>query len=100
LRVDGEPRLDPPPTLDDRERTLFNQIVQDCPPTHFQKSDAPLLTAYVQSILLSQHAIKRAAKDPLALATWEKSTRMHATLDTRLRLAPQSRVDPKTLQRN
>jgi hypothetical protein len=101
LRVDGEPpRLDPPSTLDDRERTLFVQIVEACAPTHFAKSDVHLLIAYVQSILLSQQAIKWAAKDPsAALATWEKSTRMQATLATRLRLAPQSWLDAKTLAR-
>jgi hypothetical protein len=59
----------------------------------------PLLVSYVQATLLSRQAIKNAGKDTVALATWEKATRMQATLATRLRLAPQSRMDPKTLAR-
>jgi hypothetical protein len=60
---------------------------------------APLLAAYVQSILPSRSAVKHAGKDPAALALWEKSTRMTATLATRLRLSPQSRLDPKSVGR-
>jgi hypothetical protein len=31
--------------------------------------------------------------------TWEKAVRMQAVLATKLRLAPQARVDPKTVGR-
>jgi hypothetical protein len=98
--VNGEPaRLDPPRNLTEDEQSLFVQIIQACSPRHFVVSDLPLLVSYVQATLLSRQAIKNAAKDMGALATWEKATRMQATLATRLRLAPQSRVDPKTLAR-
>jgi hypothetical protein len=80
--VDGSsPRLRPPEHLDDRERALFVELINACAPQHFVKSDAPLLAAYVQSILLSRSAVKHAGKDPAALALWEKSTRMTATLE-------------------
>jgi hypothetical protein len=98
--VSGEPpRLDPPPSLTDAERSLFVEIVEACSPKHFVPSDLPLLLSFIQSTLLSRQAIQNAAKDAGALATWEKATRMQATLATRLRLAPQSRMDPKTLAR-
>lgn len=98
--ITGEPpRLDPPPSLTEDEQSLFVQITQSCSPRHFVVSDLPLLVSYLQATLLSRQAIKDAAKDTGALATWEKATRMQATLATRLRLAPQSRTDPKTLAR-
>ena len=98
--ISGEPpRLGPPPNLTEDEESLFVQITEACSPRHFVVSDLPLLVSYVQATLLSRHAIKRAANDVGALATWEKATRMQATLATRLRLAPQSRMDPKTLAR-
>jgi|SRR5262245_3279371 len=95
--VNGEPpRLDPPSDLTKDERSLFVQIVEACSPKHFTLSDVPILISFVQSTLLSRQAIKKAGKNAAALATWEKATRMQATLATRLRLAPQSRFDAKT----
>lgn|SRR5262249_2645595 len=98
--VNGEPsRLDPPATLTKAERSLFVEIVEACSPKHFAPSDMPILISFIQSTLLSRLAIKKAGKDAAALATWEKATRMQATLATRLRLAPQSRFDAKTSAR-
>jgi hypothetical protein len=100
-RVHGEPRrLKPPPHLSDDEKALFIEIVAACSPKHFTSSDLPLLISYVQSTLLARRAITTAFEDKDALTIWEKGTKMQATLATRLRLAPQSRVDPKTLGRN
>jgi hypothetical protein len=100
IAVDGDPpRLDPPPSLTDLERSLFTELVGACSPKHFVPSDLPLLISYVQATLLSRQAVTRAAVDMTALALWEKSTRMQATLATRLRLAPQSRYDPKSVAR-
>jgi hypothetical protein len=62
--------------------------------------DIPLLASYVQATILARGAVKEAAQDPRSLAVWEKATRMQATLATRLRLSPQSRVDPKVVGRN
>jgi hypothetical protein len=75
-------------------------LVNACAADHFVKSDMPLLISYVQSTLLSRSAIKKAATDKAALAVWDRATKMQATLATRLRLAPQSRIDPKTVGRN
>lgn len=100
LSVNGDPpRLNPPADLADDERSLFVEIVKACGPRHFVQSDLPLLVTYVQATLLSRRAVANVGKDAAALALWEKTTRMQATLATRLRLSPQSRTDPKTLGR-
>jgi hypothetical protein len=100
VSIDGDPpRLDPPSSLTADERSLFVEIVKACSPKQFAPSDLPLLVSYIQSTLLSRHAVKKAATDASALAVWEKSTRMQATLATRLRLAPQSRFDGKSAAR-
>ncbi len=97
LNVEGEPsRLNPASDLNDAERLLFLEITEACSPRHFTPSDLPILISFVQATLLSRQAIKNAATDTAALQVWEKSTRMQATLATRLRLAPQSRFDAKT----
>jgi hypothetical protein len=97
LNVTGGPsRLTPPSSLNDDEQALFGELVGACDASHFRESDLPLLISYIQSTLIS-HA---AAHDPNRIALWEKATRMQATLATRLRLSPQSRVDPKTVGRH
>jgi hypothetical protein len=108
LVVNGDPpRLDPPPTLADPERTLFVQIVEACAPTHFVPSDLPLLIRYVEALALadeaaghlhSEGAVIKGKPSPW-LVVLEKCQRAVVALSLRLRLAPQSRVDPKTLAR-
>jgi hypothetical protein len=44
--------------------------------------------------------VRDAAHDPDKIAIWERAVKVQAMLATRLRrLAPQSRVDPKTIGR-
>jgi hypothetical protein len=91
LRLNGKPpRLNPPPYLSDGEQSLFTELIDACGPTHFRLSDLPLLVSYVQATLIARGA----AHDPDKITIWEKAVRMQATLATRLRLAPQSRIDP------
>jgi hypothetical protein len=98
--VNGEPpRVDPPPHLSEPERSCFEEITRSCSPRHFVPSDAPLLVLYVQAFVLAQSAIKDAATDDAALARWERAARVCATLATRLRLAPQARLDAKSTAR-
>ena len=98
--VNGDPpRLEPPETLTDDERRVFVELIGACNPRHFVASDLPLLIAFVQATVLSQHSAGAARKDDDALARWEKATRPLAMLATRLRLSPQARLDPKTLGR-
>jgi hypothetical protein len=42
---------------------------------------------------------RKASRDVSKINVWEKAARMQATLATRLRLSPQSRLDPKTVAR-
>jgi hypothetical protein len=96
LRVDGSPpRLEPPATLQDDERALFVELIGACPAEQFGKSDLPLLISFIEATLLARNN----AHDPARIDTWERAIRLQATLATRLRLAPQSRTDPKTLSR-
>jgi hypothetical protein len=98
--VNGDPpRLDPPSSLTNDERSLFVEITEASGPRHFVGSDLPLLVSYVQATLLSRQAIKDVAKEAAALALWEKAVRVQAMLATRLRLSPQARTDPKTIGR-
>jgi hypothetical protein len=93
--VDGKPpRLQPPPYLNDDERSLFDELVGACDPRHFVESDLPLLASYVQATLIARDAARAPSK-----IVFEKAVRMQATLATRLRLSPQSRIDPKTVGR-
>src|SRR5215469_2767354 len=93
--VGGKPLpLKPPACLRNRERKLFRELVAACDPRHFAESDLPLLASYVQATILARDAI--CDRD---VAVWEKAVRVQATLATRLRLAPQARLDPKTLAR-
>jgi len=96
IDLTGKPsRLTPPSSLNDDEQALFSELVGACDASHFRESDLPLLISYVQSTLIS----RAAAHDPDRIVLWEKATRMQATLATRLRLSPQSRIDPKTIGR-
>ena len=60
LAVNGDPpRLQPPEHLDTWERRLFVELTEACSPRHFVPSDLPLLTSYVQAILLSRSAVQK-----------------------------------------
>jgi len=93
-------RISPPTDLSRPEADLFRAIAAQCAPDHFTESDGPLLVSYCQATLLSRRAAKElAAGNSKALLIWDRATRMQSTLSTRLRLAPQSRSDPKTVSR-
>jgi hypothetical protein len=92
-------RIEPPSGISAQERALFNELVADCPPMQFTRSDSRLLLAYVQSCLLAKAAFRRAEEDDRALGLWEKCVKVQSALAHRLRLCPSTRVDPKTLAR-
>jgi hypothetical protein len=100
FNVTGKPaRQEPPSHLSDDERALFVELVESCAPSHFVKSDLPLLVSFVQATLLVRRAATGMVDDPDLIAVFEKSVKLQATLATRLRLAPQSRLDPKSVAR-
>ena len=86
------PRLAPPADLSDEEKALFLDLVNACSPRHFVESDKPLLISFVQATLMAREAHRQCK-----LETWQKAIKLQALLATRLRLAPQARLDPKTV---
>ena len=84
-----------PAGLNAKERAIFNAIVAAVDPSHFRKSDVPLLHSYVQAVAM----VRRLARDGNRIADWEKAARVQAMLATKLRLTPQTRLDAKTVAR-
>jgi len=100
LNAAGKPRVQPPSWLSVAEKALFLEIVGASDPRHFVKTDLPLLITYIQAVLLVKKlAPKTKSPDAAAVASWERAVRTMAMLSTRLRLAPQARLDPKTVGR-
>ena len=95
------PPLVAPPLLTASERKLFNEIVNACDARHFAKGDAQLLLSYVQIILAVRKlaAVANRKPSPGAFASLERLARLQASLATKLRLSPQSRLDRKTAGR-
>lgn len=94
-------RIEPPADLNKDEQNAFRALVATVAPEHFTNTDIPLVVAYVQATIHSRRA-SIAIEDDFCrdtLALWDRSTKMMATLATRLRLAPQSRYDAKTAHR-
>src|SRR5262245_32213739 len=97
LAVSGSaPYLEPPGDLTPEELALFREIVGSCKPTHFVPSDRHLVVAYVQATLLSREGSRRiSAGDVKALVIFERTSKLMGILATKLRLAPQSRIDAR-----
>jgi hypothetical protein len=88
-------RLNAPNGLTLKERVVFEAITAACDPSHFRKSDVPLLVAYVQATLMSHKFGRSVTK----IREWEAATRTMISLSTKLRLSPHTRADPKTVAR-
>jgi phage terminase small subunit len=108
IPVDGKPnRLQPPPSLSEAERKIFIDIVTACEPQHFRPADLPLLVRYVEACVLADQAAEQLRLGPVIdgkpspwVTIQEKAVRAIVALSMRLRLSPQSRIDPKTLGRH
>jgi hypothetical protein len=93
--VDGKPaRLSPPTSLTPKEREVFVDLVAAVDARHFRESDLPLLISYVQASVMAQAAARKGDTK-----TWERVTRVQAMLATKLRVSPQTRLDPRTVAR-
>ena len=92
-------RIKPPANsgLDEGERLLFSEIVDSLPAGHFTQSDSHLLCSYVQGLTLSRLCYDAVLDDPAQLGAWERTTRTLASLAGKLRLAPISRMHPRTV---
>ena len=93
-------RLTPPEHLTPREAQIFRDIVDTCDPKHFRKAELPLLCSYVTAVNLSQwHAKKLNEGDPTHHRPWLDTTKLVALLACRLRVAPSTRLDKKSVER-
>lgn len=95
------PLLIPPRSVTAAERTLFNEIVNAVAPQHFAKGDIQLLVSYVQVVLAVRKlaAVANRKPAPGAFVSLERMARLQASLATKLRLSPQSRLDRKVAGR-
>jgi phage terminase small subunit len=101
VSVDGSPpRLEPPSSLNEAEKDVFVDIVENCDPHHFRPGDLPLLARYCESTVLAQRAaaelrdggaVTPEGKASAWLIVSEKATRALVALSGRLRLSPQAR---------
>jgi hypothetical protein len=95
LLLNGKPaKLKPPASLRDDERSLFLDIVNNCPAEHFVQTDLPLLTSYAQACAMSH----RTAGNADMIAIWSAATRVQAALASKLRLAPSARDDRRKVR--
>jgi phage terminase small subunit len=99
-------RLSPPACLSGPELELFSSIVNACDVEHFRQTDLPLLSRYCEAAILAEQAaleLRNGAVVDGKPSPWivvqEKCVRAMVSLSMRLRLSPQSRLDPKTLGR-
>ena len=85
-------------------RAVFARIVADVGVAHFRASDADLVEQYSVAICLARWAYDHLREEGPVLngrvnpwqTVLEKANRASVSLSMRLRLAPQSRLDPKT----
>lgn len=103
---DEQARPSPPAGLSEPEREMFATIVAGCDADHFRQTDLPLLSRYCEAAILAEQAaleLRNGAvlngKPSPWIVIQEKCVRAMVSLSMRLRLSPQSRVDPKTLAR-
>ena len=96
----------PPAGLSEPEREMFASIVAGCDPDHFRQTDLPLLSRYCEAAILAEQAALELrggavvdGKPSPWIVVQEKCVRAMVSLSMRLRLSPQSRLDPKTLAR-
>jgi hypothetical protein len=86
-----------PSELNATDRVLFKQIIGSLDARAISNADMPLFVSYVQVIGLVRKLAAKVAKKPETgtVNALDKMVRAQASLATRLRLSPQSRLDPK-----
>ncbi len=96
------------PEAADEVRAVFARLVADVGADYFRASDADLIEQYSAAICLARDAydqlrdggpVKDGRVNPWQTVL-EKANRASVSLSQRLRLAPQSRLDPKTAGRS
>ena len=96
--------LRPPHHLTAKEAALFVEVVANAPAGQFGASDVYLLSSFVRVTLVCDHAAKALAKAtdknrPARMKMLDQAIKMQALLASKLRLATQSRIAPRTVGR-
>jgi phage terminase small subunit len=97
----GKTRLMPAGDLSPEQEKLWRRLIGSMPPGHFHPSDEPLLRSYVEvtervqmaQAQLAKGVVNKRGKVSPWLKIYDGSVRLQASLASRLRLAPQARVD-------
>ena len=58
--------VEPPPELRAQEAAIFREVVASCNPTHFRKSDVPILAALCTATYLSRFYADQIGEDATA----------------------------------
>lgn len=94
-------RIKPPADLPEPCRRIWVELVDSLPPDRFHTSDRPLLVLYCRALHQAELAFEAleqygAAADD-SVSPWQRvadsAVKQAATLATKLRLCPQSRLD-------
>jgi hypothetical protein len=90
-----------PSELNATDRALFKEIIGSLDSRAIAECDMPLFVSYVQITGLVRKLAAKAAKkpEPGTIAALDRMVRVQASLATRLRLSPQSRLDRKVVGR-
>jgi phage terminase small subunit len=108
LGVDGRPtRLQPPADWSPQATAVFARLIEASAREHFRLGDLDVLKRYCQAVVDADLADQELARDGYVidgrlspwLAVQAAANKAIATFSVRLRLAPQSRSDPKTVAR-
>ena len=108
LEVNGETsaraNLQPPHHLTAKEAQLFREVVANAPSGQFSASDVYLLSTFVRVTLICDDAAKALSKAtdknrPTRMKIMDQAVKAQALLASKLRLAPQSRIGPRTAGR-
>jgi phage terminase small subunit len=101
-------RLRPPDGLSESATQVFNEMVQSVGPRHFNRADAPLLTAYCRAVVAHREACDALEREGAVIggrtSAWvaisERTGWSMAMFARSLRLTPQSRFDSRAAGRS
>lgn len=93
----GYSPLMPPPTLKPAAAVIWREITGSVGRDHFRRCDAPLLEEYCNASYLAAFYASKIGKSPDSFKAWESCVKLMGQLCTKLRLAPSTRLDRKTV---
>jgi hypothetical protein len=103
----GQGRIAPRREASPEVAAVFKELAASVPADHFRPADRDLLEQFAQVVVLARQAYAELEEaGPVIngraspwLTVLEKAHRSAAALSVRLRLGPQTRLDPKTVAR-